>query len=170
MACGLRTSGYPSKNFLAILAVVLMGVEGGEGKSPPTAHPHPNIMSKNDGVQENSQPAELHRDPFKRRILPNPTPQPSKPSTIGPEEENFAWQLLGIIHGPAGYQAVVQKSPNERTFLHLGSELAQSGWMAKTINPNEVVMERASTSSAMKNPSPPQNFILSFPSSQKLQK
>lgn len=170
MACCLRTSRYHSIYLIAILAVVLIGVEEGEGKSPPTAHPHPNIILENDGGQENSQPAELHRDPFKRRILSNPIPKPSTPSKIGPETENFGWQLLGIIHGPAGHQAIIQKSPNERTILYPESELAQSGWTVKTINPNEVVMERASTSSSMKNPSPPQNFILSFPSSQKRKK
>src|SRR5690606_28025281 len=131
--------------------------------------PPPDLIVKNDGLQENFQPAGLQRDPFKRRQLPAPNSTLSTKSTVGPGAEIPGWQLLGIIHGPAGYQAVVQTSPHERTILHPGAELAQSGWTAKTINPNGVVMERASTS-LLKSSSPPQHFILSFPSRQKIQK
>jgi hypothetical protein len=148
-----------------------MGVVAAEGKGPPPSQS--NFLAGKPSVQENVRHSERsRRDPFKRIKKPLPTPRVSKKSQselpIGSGVKNVGWQLLGVIHGLDGHQAVIRISPKERVVLQPGAELARSGWTVKTIRENDVILEHeSSTSSSGGVASPPSTFILSFPASRK---
>jgi len=115
------------------------------------------------------------RDPFrpikKQRSISSssrksqPEPQKIPPiSTI--KDPNL--QLLGIIRGQYGRQAVIQVSPGERIFVRPGLELVRSGWITKTISDGEVLLEHLSTSTSGEGLPQSRTFILSFPTPGKL--
>jgi hypothetical protein len=115
------------------------------------------------------------RDPFRpiKKRRPNSSssrrsqPEPPKIPPISTiKDPNL--KLLGIFHGPYGRQAVIQVSPGERILVWPGLELVQSGWIVKTINDGEVLLEHLSTATSGKGLPQSKTFILSFPTSRKL--
>jgi len=155
---------------LGLLICGLLGIPGVEA----TLQKFPQEQT---GSMENralgSQPRKNHvnrRDPFrpikKSRSISSSSRKSQSTPTKSLQRSNVKdpkWTLLGIIHGPSGRQAVIQISPGKRVFVRPGLELAQSGWLIKTISKGEVLLEHFSTISSRAGLSPPKTFILSFP-------
>jgi len=118
---------------------------------------------------------ENRRDPFRpierRRSVSSSfgksQPKPRKIPTISTiKDPNL--KLLGIIHGQYGRQAVIQVSSGERILVGPGLEIVRSGWIIKTINAEEVLLEHLSASTSGKGLPQSRTFILSFPTPGKL--
>lgn len=151
--------------FLSGLSIIFMGVVAAEENLPIS---QAKIITENYLAEKSfPQPEVTSRDPFKavRKLMLPSKALPHLPlqSKLGSGTQNPGWRLLGVIHGQDGHQAVVQISPHERIVLQTGSEVAQSGWMVKTISENEVIFEHHALTSSRGLSMPLNSFILSFP-------
>jgi hypothetical protein len=163
---GVRRTGSSWVCFLSVLIVGGWGVVGVEGKillssaQPATLVEHRFIHDKA------RHPEHYRRDPFKRLHKQRPHPAVQGPLHPGltsvPAMPEPILKLLGVIHGLDGYQAIIQIAPKERVLVQAGSELAQSGWMVKTISEDGVLLEHFSSHSAGLS-SVPKTLVLSFP-------
>ncbi len=109
------------------------------------------------------------RDPFQPiKRHGSISPSPRKVGPVLPAIDSIPvptappWKLLGIIDGKLGRQAVIQLSPKKRVVVQAGSEVARSGWIIKTINPQEILFEHSSSWPAKNGLSQSQIFVLSF--------
>ena len=105
------------------------------------------------------------RDPFQPLKIPTPV-LPGKPS---PKAEKPAFSpapppgtLLSVVHGPWGFQAVIQLSSQERIIVEPGGLLKQSGWLIKDITEDRVLLEFIRPPSSFSESSRPQTGVLSF--------
>lgn len=171
MTPDLRRSGTYLVCLLCGLSFwLIIGAVVVEGKINPPAQS--NSLVKNNSVSDHARHNHANRrDPFKRieKRMPAPTvskkPHPVLPIVLGVEDP--AWKLLGVLHGNAGHQAVIQLSPTnkkDRIVVQRGSKLAQSGWTVKTISEEGVLLEHLSSPSSIDLPSRTRSLLLSFPS------
>jgi len=95
------------------------------------------------------------RDPFAPLKKPIPAPNSSPPpkhSPSPPAHIPLPGKLLSVVHGPWGYQAVIQLSPKEYLVVEPGELIAHSGWRVKGIQEDGVRLERLSSASSSVGP------------------
>ena len=84
------------------------------------------------------------RDPFKPlRVLPPIPPKKPPKKADKPRVTPLSppGKLLSVIHGPEGFQALIQLSSKERIIVEPGGLLKQSGWLVKEISEDRVLLE-----------------------------
>lgn len=84
------------------------------------------------------------RDPFAPIRKTNPVPKPPSPPKVTKSPvpaPPVPGQLLSVVHGPWGYQAVIQLSPKEYLIVEPGEPVAKTGWRVKEIKDDRVRLE-----------------------------
>ena len=95
------------------------------------------------------------RDPFAPLKKSTPAPKSSPPpkhSPSPPAHVSLPGKLLSVVHGPWGFQAVIQLSPKEYLVVEPGELIAHSGWRVKGIQEDGVRLERVSSASSSGGP------------------
>ena len=91
----------------------------------------------------NSSDFRALRDPFAPLKNPNMVPKPQSSPRIPnpPQVQALPGKLLSVIHGPWGFQAVIQLSSNVHLVVQPGDVVGDSGWRVGNIQNDGVRLE-----------------------------
>lgn len=121
----------------------LIGETVQKGYGYAGAHP---VWSIANSVSSKSPPlrSKSFRDPFAPIRKTTPVPKPPSPPKVTKSPvpaPPVPGKLLSVVHGPWGYQAVIQLSPKEYLIVEPGEPVANTGWRVKEIKDDRVRLE-----------------------------